>query len=97
MSEMEMAMAPSNASGSFSSKQFVDTELGKQTAMDNERTHSPYVWLHGAFHTLVGIIGTGILGFPFAFAYLGWGGGITLLVFITTASLYTAMLLIGVQ
>jgi hypothetical protein len=32
-----------------------------------------------------------------AFDYLRWEGGITMLVFITAASLYTAMLLIGVQ
>ena len=37
--------------------------------------HSKYIWLHAFYHSIVTIIGTGILGFPYATSYLGWYGG----------------------
>jgi len=84
-----------------------DYEIDKDYEIDNEfdlerdarqqDEHSPYVWLTGAYHLLVAIIGTGILGFPMAFSYLGFVGGTVTLVLITISSIYTAMLLIGVQ
>jgi len=33
--------------------------------------HSKWIWLHAAYHSLVTIVGTGILGYPYATAYLG--------------------------
>jgi hypothetical protein len=41
----------------------------------NSGQHSKYIWLHAFYHSIVTIIGTGILGFPYAMSYLGWYGG----------------------
>lgn len=64
---------------------------------DDNAVHSNYMWVHAFYHSIVTIIGTGILGFPYAISYLGWYGGT---IFITAASAfcyYTATLLIGLQ
>jgi len=65
--------------------------------IDDNVVHSNYMWVYAFYHSIVAIIGTGILGFPYATSYLGWYGGT---IFITAASAfcyYTATLLIGLQ
>ena len=43
--------------------------------IEEQQQHSKYIWLHAFYHSIVTIIGTGILGFPYATSYLGWYGG----------------------
>ena len=45
-----------------------EDEEGKMSHQPEK--HSKWLWLHAAYHCLVTIVGTGILGFPRATAYL---------------------------
>ena len=46
-----------------------------ETSSEQGQQHSKYIWLHAFYHSIVTMIGTGILGFPYATSYLGWYGG----------------------
>ena len=59
--------------------------------------HSPYVWLHAFYHSIVTIIGTGLLGFSYATSYLGWTGTTLFITGISAYCYYTARLLIDLQ
>ena len=59
--------------------------------------HSPYVWLHAFYHSIVTIIGTGLLGFPYATSFLGWTGTTVFITAISAYCYYTARLLIDLQ
>lgn len=59
--------------------------------------HSPYVWLHAFYHSIVTIIGTGLLGFSYATSYLGWTGTTVFITGISAYCYYTARLLIDLQ
>lgn len=59
--------------------------------------HSKYLWLRAAYHCLVTIVGTGILGFPYATANFGWGGSVVIITLSTAGAFYTSILLIFMQ
>jgi len=59
--------------------------------------HSPYVWLHAFYHSIVTIIGTGLLGFSYATSFLGWTGTTVFITGISAYCYYTARLLIDLQ
>ena len=59
--------------------------------------HSPYVWLHAFYHSIVTIIGTGVLGFSYATSFLGWTGTTVFITGISAYCYYTARLLIDLQ
>ena len=52
-----------------------------ETSSEQGQQHSKYIWLHAFYHSIVTMIGTGILGFPYATSYLGWYGGMLLLLY----------------
>ena len=60
-------------------------------------THDKWIWLHAAFHCLVTMVGTGVLGFPYAASWLGFGGAAVLIIAAASAAYYTALLLSSVQ
>ncbi|KAL3911136.1 MAG: hypothetical protein SGILL_007402, partial [Bacillariaceae sp.] len=66
-------------------------------ASEDDPNHSNWIWLHAAYHCLVTIVGTGILGFPHATAYLGYAGASILITIVTAASYYTANILTDLQ
>ena len=49
---------------------------------------TPCRW-YSAFHNVTAIVGAGVLGLPSAFSYLGWAGGIVVLILSWIISLYT--------
>ncbi len=69
----------------------------EQQEEEESSRHSKWAWLHAAYHFLVTIVGTGILGFPYATASLGYAGSVLLITAITAASYYTAILLSHLQ
>ncbi|XP_058773281.1 lysine histidine transporter 1-like [Vicia villosa] len=46
-------------------------------------------WWYSAFHNVTAMVGAGVLGLPYAMAYLGWGPGVTLLILSWIITLYT--------
>ena len=55
---------------------YSDEDLSETPDVEGQQQeHSKYIWLHAFYHSIVTIIGTGILGFPYATSYLGWYGG----------------------
>ncbi|CAK0779930.1 hypothetical protein CVIRNUC_004892 [Coccomyxa viridis] len=46
-------------------------------------------WRSSAFHNVTAMVGAGVLGLPSAMSYLGWPGGIIVLVLSWVISLYT--------
>jgi len=64
---------------------------------DQQNQHSKWIWLHAAYHCLVTIVGTGILGFPYATAYLGFAGSAIFITVVTASAYYTAILLTNLQ
>ena len=69
------------------------------TASTTDKSHQPlkWRWLQAAYHSIVTIIGTGILGFPYATMYLGFAGGSMMIIFATLGCFYTAHLLADLQ
>lgn len=77
-----------------------DLETGASMKQQQEKptnVHSKWLWLHAAYHCLVTILGTGILGFPAATVYFGLVGGGVFITLISASSYYTAYLLIHMQ
>lgn len=78
--------------------QATDTETGgSQQNEAHDAAHSKWLWLHAAYHCLVTIVGTGVLGFPAAASYLGFAGAVIFIVIVTLASFYTAKILVELQ
>lgn len=46
-------------------------------------------WHTAAVHNVTAIVGAGVLGLPYAMAYLTWPGGVVVLLLSWTTSLYT--------
>ncbi|KAK9114815.1 hypothetical protein Syun_021612 [Stephania yunnanensis] len=46
-------------------------------------------WWYSAFHTVTAIVGAGVLGLPYAMAYLGWGPGVVILLLSWCITLFT--------
>jgi len=70
----------------------VDKDINKEH--DTSKSHH---WIHAGFHCLVVMLGTGILGFPYATQWLGWVGASILIVGVTLSAYYTATLLSSLQ
>ena len=64
---------------------------------DGSQQRLKWRWLQAAYHSIVTIIGTGILGFPYATMYLGFAGGSMMIIFATVGCFYTAHLLTDLQ
>jgi len=71
----------------------VDKDINKKEH-DTSKSHH---WIHAGFHCLVVMLGTGILGFPYATQWLGWVGASVLIVGVTLSAYYTAILLSNLQ
>lgn len=50
-------------------------------------------WVHGVFHIITAVIGSGVLYLPFFFAILGWVGGIIMTLLFGAITWYTSRLL----
>ncbi|KAL7448390.1 hypothetical protein ACHAWC_009402 [Mediolabrus comicus] len=77
-----------------------DKDKDKGSAKDSSSSppsHDKWIWLHPAFHCLVTMVGTGVLGFPYATSWLGFGGAAVLIIAAAASAYYTASLLSGVQ
>ncbi|KAK9806840.1 hypothetical protein WJX72_004583 [[Myrmecia] bisecta] len=46
-------------------------------------------WWYSAFHNVTAMVGAGVLGLPYAMAYLGWGPGVFLMLLSWVVTLYT--------
>ncbi|KAL6658813.1 hypothetical protein ACP70R_002853 [Stipagrostis hirtigluma subsp. patula] len=46
-------------------------------------------WWYSAFHNVTAMVGSGVLGLPYAMSELGWGPGITVLIVSWIITLYT--------
>jgi len=68
-----------------------------ETSSEQGQQHSKYIWLHAFYHSIVTMIGTGILGFPYATSYLGWYGASIFITCLSACCYYTAILLIDLQ
>lgn len=79
MKELDKENASETLKGDISDVNGLEKGAGKSVNDDDSscssQNHSKYVWLHAFYHSIVTIIGTGILGFPYAISYLGWYGG----------------------
>ena len=74
-----------------------DEDGDKDTSSPSHPPHDKWIWLHAAFHCLVTMVGTGVLGFPYAASWLGFGGAAVLIIAAASAAYYTALLLSSVQ
>jgi hypothetical protein len=74
-----------------------DEDGAKDTSSPSHPPHDKWIWLHAAFHCLVTMVGTGVLGFPYAASWLGFGGAAVLITAAASAAYYTAILLSGIQ
>jgi proton-coupled amino acid transporter len=60
----------------------VHRRIDKQATMLPEQDLSAQrngTWIHGIFHIITAVIGSGVLYLPFFFAILGWVGGVIML------------------
>ncbi|CAM6092623.1 unnamed protein product [Calypogeia fissa] len=46
-------------------------------------------WWYSAYHNIAAIVGAGVLGLPTTMVYLGWGGGVVVLVMSWVITLFT--------
>ncbi|KAF6255805.1 amino acid transmembrane transporter [Scenedesmus sp. NREL 46B-D3] len=46
-------------------------------------------WYSSAFHNVTAMVGAGVLGLPYTFVYLGWGGGMLVMLLSLVISWYT--------
>ena len=70
-------------------------EKSLQQHIDNHRP-----WIHATYHSVISILGIiGLLALPLSFSYLGWAGGVIIILFIasTLVSFYSGKLLIECQ
>lgn len=59
---------------------------------------TPEPWLHAFYHTTTSVLGVvAVAALPISFAYLGWAGGLILLIASTAVSYYSGMLIIELQ
>eukprot|EP00529_Nitzschia_sp_RCC80_P024138 CAMPEP_0113446716 /NCGR_PEP_ID=MMETSP0014_2-20120614/3857_1 /TAXON_ID=2857 /ORGANISM="Nitzschia sp." /LENGTH=448 /DNA_ID=CAMNT_0000337831 /DNA_START=505 /DNA_END=1848 /DNA_ORIENTATION=+ /assembly_acc=CAM_ASM_000159 len=77
----------------------LDDDAGSNVTTSTDKSHQrlKWRWLQAAYHSIVTIIGTGILGFPYATSYLGFAGGSMMIIFATLGCFYTAHLLTDLQ
>lgn len=74
----------------------VHRRIDKQATMMPEQDLSAQrngTWIHGIFHIITAVIGSGVLYLPFFFAILGWVGGVIMLLLFGAITWYTSRLL----
>ena len=76
MAEVNANSNPTNiGGGAMDGSSFEIEKPAKAADTESVEEVSKYHWLHALYHSVVAMVGGGILGFPYATSFFGYAGG----------------------
>lgn len=98
MAEVNANSNPTNiGGGAMDGSSFEIEKPAKAADTESVEEVSKYHWLHALYHSVVAMVGGGILGFPYATSFFGYAGAAIFITFSSVATYYCSIILIDLQ